>query len=351
MPTKRCFEKCGRCLSTPAVKKMSSIAILPALQTLPLADDAKELFGRAIRLIQTTPREFSEVGLWLDRWYSEAAVYGRLLPEKRSAWNSDRADLTSAPVKGEMEWFSNPNKNNGNERNGWCPQHASTFREHLAQHRKARAIQHPGYELAMRQRRARLRELKAEQQNWRPTLKDRLLVAVKDAIEAEYPQPLEEHAEHSRQIVGIASLLVWPEPLPILGELGQWEWSSEFVKPEDSADWLTKMLSMDPIAAKNHPHRLFPTAINPRTLGRCEVMLYRSPGEGFRVNDGFPLDKFSALLVSATEELETVHLSKQSDNKWLGLAKHFLEHPLGSKIGFSALATMFNFVRSLFIGW
>src|ERR1043165_4793572 len=182
------------------VGSMSDNAILPWIRTLPLPDDeTKILFSRVIRLVQLRSGEFLPAGQWLDRHYSEQALYERMLPEKEREWDWEQRDLTAAPTKEELDGLATGQS--------WHSQRAGTWKEHCQQHREARALKHPKYKLAMADRRTRLGSLKKQRRDWRPSQTIRLTRAVSEVIDVKHPDP-PEHIEHSRRIAAIAALLV-----------------------------------------------------------------------------------------------------------------------------------------------
>src|SRR3954452_4439051 len=75
---------------------------LPSIRTLP-SEEARQLFSRAVGLVQQTPQVFASVGQWLDKHSSEQAVYQRMLPEKNREWDNEQRDLTAAPTKAELD--------------------------------------------------------------------------------------------------------------------------------------------------------------------------------------------------------------------------------------------------------
>ncbi|MCY2950478.1 MAG: toll/interleukin-1 receptor domain-containing protein [Planctomycetota bacterium] len=127
-------------------------------------------------------------------------------------------------------------------------------------------------------------------------------LAVDDIIKAEYPDP-PEHIEHSRKIVAIAALLM-PEPLPMLGELGEWPFASGLDLPEKpTGDWLTDAIVADATAASKGPHGYRPTVLDLRKVGREELLFERMPGEARKVEQCLPLDDLLKLLRVAVDEL------------------------------------------------
>jgi hypothetical protein len=299
---------------------------LPSIRTLALPDaKAISLFSRAVLLAQQ-PATAMSVRPWLEQYYSEQTVCRRLLPGKQRGWEDEQRHLAAAPTEGELEWWATGN------RGGWTCQQGRDFSEHLAQHRKA--AKHPGYRRAVADRRARLRTLKEEQKNWRPTLKDRLLLAVNDIIEAEYPDG-PEHVEHSRRIVAIAALLM-PEPLPMLGELGTWPFASTLDLPDKpTGHWLDDAIAEDATGASEGPHGYRPGLLDPRKVGREEVMFVRMPGEARKVEQWFPLEDLLKLLDVAVDELDpfeslpSTRESKAAPAKW-GVYAQLLSGEMGA---------------------
>ena len=275
---------------------MESAAGIPlsSIRTLPLPEELQVLFSRAVRLAMQ-PANANPVRPWLHRHYDGEAVYRRLLPEKQRAWDRERSDLTAAPTKGELEYVA------GKSMEGWSCQSARSFKEHLAQHREA--AKHPAYSTAIAERRARLLDLKNERRKWRPTLEERLRLAVDDVVDAEYPDG-SQHIEHARRVVAIVALLM-PEPLPMLGELGDHPFASKLrLSEQPTGDWLVDLLMADAAAASMGPHGYRPTELHMRDVGREEVMFVRESDGRRTIRPGFPLDGLLNVLRIAVEELE-----------------------------------------------
>lgn len=279
--------------------RKQSVVILPSILTLPLPTESHELFSRAVRLVQQRADEFAPVGEWLDKYYSEQAMYQRMLPEKKQSWDHEQRDLTAAPTKAEMDGRATGQS--------WYCQRAQSWKEHRRQHREAQEMNHPKYKTAMADRRARLRDLKQQRKKWRPSPKTRLTRVVGEMLEVEYPDP-PEHVEHSRRIVGIAALLVCADPLPVLGEFGRWEWESKPDKtweadPTNQNDDLLRELSQPP--AQDGPHTTPLHLLHARHEGREEVLFHRMPGERRELqNQWADLPRFRQLLSIAVDELE-----------------------------------------------
>jgi len=60
--------------------------ILSPIRTLPLPEDAKPLFSRAVRLVQARPDGFKSVSAWLDKHYSESTLRGICERKYQETW-------------------------------------------------------------------------------------------------------------------------------------------------------------------------------------------------------------------------------------------------------------------------
>jgi hypothetical protein len=136
----------------------------------------------------------------------------------------------------------------------------------------------------------------------------RLNRAVGEVIEAGYPSDAPKaHAEQSRKIVGLAVLLVWSEPLPVLGELGRWDWESKpnttwEADPANPDFW--RWVSQTP--AQDGPHKSPLHMLHARHVGREEVLFHRNPGEPRELQHQWgDLSRFRELLSVAVDELES----------------------------------------------
>src|SRR3954470_12348093 len=56
-------------------------ALRPTIRTLPLPDEAQELFSRAVSLVTQRPADFASVGTWLGKHYSASTL--RTVCEKK----------------------------------------------------------------------------------------------------------------------------------------------------------------------------------------------------------------------------------------------------------------------------
>lgn len=269
--------------------------IPPSLRLLPLAEDAQRLFARAVHLARH-PAVAREVRGWLERHYSENAVWERLMPGLEAGWDENERELKIAPSPSELRAY-NAIKDRGCEgrarwrSSGYTTQDWRSKREWRQQHKDA--MQHPNYLGIMAERRYRLKLLKSERRQWRPTLPSRLILAVEDLLAAPF-LPGEDLLVHAREVVAIGALLM-PEPLPELGELGSAPWENTRIRDASR---------VGRHETRPDVHHEPPNALSPRIEGRGEAMFVHYPCEPLRLSKSFSLDALLTQLLPAVEAVE-----------------------------------------------
>jgi hypothetical protein len=326
----------------------NTLDVLPCIHTLPLPDDeSKVLFSRAVRLVRQRPGDFAAVGAWLDEHYSEAALRAlceqeyrqdfayrlRLLRLDSHTYNRRLAIQRGCPlekVKRERirEALMRGERLEGTQLVG---------KSHPVDTVVDESNVHLVFAWEDEQYRRRFRQIKAERRAAKLGEYDhpeapgwRLGRAVGEIIEAGYPADTPtEHVAQSRKIVALASLLVWPEPLPMLGELGRWEWESKpdaawEANPSNSMDGFWPKASQQP--AQEGPHKTPLHHLHSRIEGREEVLFHRMPDEPRELQHRWgELSHFRALLRVAVDELEAVTPTTSQGTVMLeaeGLATH-----------------------------
>jgi len=298
----------------------------PSIRMLPLPVEAQELFSRAVQIVKSRPSDFKKVKKWLNKRYSEGDVRKRCKREYRDDF-ARRLQL--------LRLDDSPTYNRRLAIQGGCALEDLKRRRIEEAHGRGQRLEgtevvtkpHPvdtvidetNVLLVWRWEDERYRqdfqEIKAEHKAAELYACDhsksrvwRLRLAVSEIIKAEYPDP-PKHIEHSREIVAIASLLVWPEPLPMLGKLGQWKWESEpdatwDANPTDPMDDFWRKVSRPP--TQDGPHKIPLHGMVARVVGREEAMFFRRPLQDRELDSSLPLDDLLKLLRIAVDVLQAM---------------------------------------------
>lgn len=325
------------------------MAISPSIRTLPLSDEAQELFSRAVWIVRQSPGDFALIADWLTKHYSESTLRAqcereyrhtfafRLWLLRRDAPTYHRRLAIQQGCKwGYLAWDTiNEALHRGRR--------LFEGRPCIRQDRQGVTVDETNVHLVWRwedeQYRERFREIKEERKAAKLSEHDlpekpvwRLRRAVEELIKVGYPNGDKKHVEHSRKVVAIAALMM-PEPLPMLGEFGAWTFASTLCLPDEpTGSWLDDAIAADCKTAEAGPYGVIVDLMVPRIVGREEVMFQRMPDEEQELVSWFPLDTLLGRLRDAVDELEAEQAKGRHQSGLRTCLARVWKDPVGSTL-------------------